>query len=293
MRPRKLILKNIHNPRSWRNGSVFFSQDQTASPSAVSFVDTHVHTRFSDGGATIQQVEEVCRELEIGCLIVDHNEIRGSIKLLDRMKVPTLPSMEVGSREQIDLLMYFRSAEEAETFFRLHVEPYRMKRLYSFLPVSLDYLIEAAAEHEVLISMAHPFGPFWKNIEYGKKRRQVLLRILSQVDCIEVFNGAASMKANRKSQILCRSTGLIPLAGSDSHTVKSIGSVLVGFDQPVTSANMYDVINNVKITGIYANGVKTHIFSNTIRIAIQHSKKIVTGKDHSTQAGREITIQGL
>ena len=293
MRPRKHIFKNIHNRKLWPSRSVFLNNDQTASPAAVSFVDTHVHTRFSDGGATIQQVEDVCRELEIGCLIADHNEIRGSIKLLDRMKVPTLPSMEVGSREQIDLLMYFRSAEEAEIFFRLHVEPYRLKRLYSFLPVSLDYLIEAAGEHEVLISLAHPFGPFWKNIEYGRKRRQALLRTLNQVDCIEVFNGVASMKANRKSQTLCQSTGLIPLAGSDSHTVKSIGSVLVGFDQTVTSDNMYDLINNVKISGIYANGVKKHNLSNTIRIAIQHSKKIVIGEDHSTQAGREITLQGL
>ncbi len=126
MRPRKHLFKNIHNRKSWSSQSVFLSEDHVAPPTAVSFVDTHVHTRFSDGGATIQQVEEVCRELEIGCLIADHNEIRGSIKLLDRMKVPTLPSMEVGSREQIDLLMYFRSAEEAEIFFRLHVEPYRL-----------------------------------------------------------------------------------------------------------------------------------------------------------------------
>ncbi|MBW2623553.1 MAG: PHP domain-containing protein [Deltaproteobacteria bacterium] len=278
MKTRKSILKRNNSRISPRDGANFFVDEHTNSRVAVKHIDTHVHTRFSDGGTTIPQVEEACRRLEIGCLITDHNEIRGSIKLLDRMKVPTIPAMEVGSKEQIELLMYFRSADEAELFFRLHVEPYRLRRLYSFLPVSLDYLIDAAAEYEVLLSMAHPFGPFWKNIEHGKKRRQVIIRTLNRVDCIEVFNGTISIKANRKSQTLCRSAGLIPLAGSDSHTMKNIGSVLVGFNQPVTSDDIYDCINNENISGIYANGIKTNYFSNSLRIALQHSKKIVTGK---------------
>jgi predicted metal-dependent phosphoesterase TrpH len=294
MKTRKPILKQSNSRISRRKRADFSIDDHNRSrPAAVNHIDTHVHTRFSDGGTTIQQVEETCRRLNIGCLITDHNEIRGSIKLLDRMKVPTIPAMEVGSKEQIELLMYFRSANEAELFFRLHVEPYRLRRLYSFLPVSLDYLIEAAAEYEVLLALAHPYGPFWKNIEHGKKRRQAIIRTLSRVDGIEIFNGTVSIKANRKSQALCRSTGLIPLAGSDSHTVKNIGSVLVGFNQPVTSDDIYDCINNINISGIYANGVKTNYISNSIRIALQHSKKIVTGEDLSAQAGREITLQGL
>ena len=110
----------------------------------IELIDTHIHTRYSDGAATVRDVEEACREREIGCCITDHNEIRGTILLAGRGRVPCLPAIEVGSREQIDLLLFFRRPESCEGFFREHVEPYRSRRWYAWLPRSLSDLMRGA-----------------------------------------------------------------------------------------------------------------------------------------------------
>ncbi|MDY6852595.1 MAG: hypothetical protein SV487_11060, partial [Thermodesulfobacteriota bacterium] len=139
----------------------------------IILLDSHVHTVFSDGVATISDVEEVCLSKNIVCCITDHNEIRGGINLLERQRVPTMPAVELGSQERIEVIVYFRRAESCEEFFKKHIEPFRKRRFYAFLPRSLDYLIAAVSEYEVIVSIPHPFAPLWKNIEHGKGRRDV------------------------------------------------------------------------------------------------------------------------
>ncbi|MBW2052966.1 MAG: hypothetical protein JRG97_04995 [Deltaproteobacteria bacterium] len=258
--------------------------------SGVFRVDTHVHTRFSDGSATVQQVENACLSMNIGCCITDHNEIRGSLMLLDQMKVPTIPSIEIGSKEQIELLIFFRHPEEAEDFFRQYIEPIRRNYRFSFLPLSLDYLAEAASEYDTLICLPHPFAPFWKNIEYGKKRREVIFRTLNHLDCIEAYNSTATHKANSKSLALCQILGRIPLAGSDSHAITTIGMAGIDFFNRVTSDNLFDSIKNDQISRIFENETKLRHVSNTCRLVLNHSKNIVMNHDPSYLSKRKFTL---
>ncbi|MBW2062758.1 MAG: hypothetical protein JRI95_14530 [Deltaproteobacteria bacterium] len=213
--------------------------------------------------------------------------------LLERRNIPTIPSIEIGSKERIELLIFFRHGQDAENFFRQYIEPFRRKYSFSFLPLSLDYLMKAASDYEVLISIPHPFAPFWKNIQYGKKRRDVVIRTLNRADCIEVFNGTATNRANKKSFALCQALGRIPLAGSDSHSIKSIGSVGIDFDHVITSETLFDSIKNNQISGIYQNIGRPHHISNTCRLALNHSKKIVWWKDLVYQADPEVTRHKL
>jgi predicted metal-dependent phosphoesterase TrpH len=217
----------------------------------VNLVDTHVHTVFSDGVATVSGVEETCLKQHIGCFITDHNEIRGAIRLLERRRIPTLPAMELGSKERIELLVYFRDPQSCEEYYKKQVEPFRSHRWYAFLPRSLNYLLAGIFEHEALISMPHPFAPLWKNIEYGKKRRPVIDRALDAVDCIEVMNGGMTRRANRRALKLCEALDRIPLGGSDSHDPETIGSVVVAFNEPITSANLFDQITGDQIYGVW------------------------------------------
>ena len=244
-------------------------------PGDVTLVDTHVHTNYSDGVTTVEQVEEACLSKGIGCCITDHNEIRGAMHLLERQQVPCLPAIEIGSKEQIELIVYFRHAESLSDFFKKHVEPHRTRRWYAFLPRSLDYLVAAVSEYDVLLSMPHPFAPLWKNIEYGRKRREAVYRTLSGTDCIEVVNGSQTARANRRALKLCEDLGRIPLGGSDSHQPDTIGSAVVAFSQSVNSGNLYDAIHGGHIFGILGQDGRPKHVENVWHIAKTHSRKFL------------------
>jgi len=269
-------LRERHSVR--RPEPVFLSQAKGPRNKTI-LLDSHVHTVFSDGAATISDVEKICFSKNIGCCITDHNEIRGSINMLDRQRVPTMPAVEMGSQERIEVIVYFHRAEACEKFFRKHIEPFRKKRFYAFLPRSLDYLMAAISEHEVIVSIPHPFAPLWKNIEHGKGRRDVIERTLSRADCIEVYNGTLTPRANRRALDLCASLYRIPLGGSDSHQVETIGSVVVGFRQPITSDNLFDAIMEDKIFGILGEDIRTKYVSNTWRLIGRHSRKFISASD--------------
>jgi len=242
----------------------------------VLLVDAHLHTTYSDGAADIKEVEDICLAKNIGCCVTDHNEIRGSLELLERGKTPTLPSLEIGSLEKIELILYFARAEVCEEFYKAHVEPFRKKRWYAFLPRPLDYLIEAALEHQVLISIPHPFAPLWKNIDHGRKRQEAVELVLDQADCIEVCNGSLSPRANRKALRLCRRLGRIPLGGSDSHDLETIGSIVVAFNQPVHSKNMFQAMAGGQIFGIFGDGLRPNYLANTWHLIGRHSRKFIS-----------------
>ena len=241
----------------------------------VRLVDTHVHTNYSDGTAEVRDVEEACLSMDIGCCITDHNEIRGAVKLLERDRVPTVPAIEVGSREKIELLVFFQTAWECEEYYRKHIEPFRLRRFYTFLPRSLDYLIAAISDYNTLVSIPHPFAPLWKNIQYGRKRRDTVNRALAAADCIEVLNGGLPKRANRRALRLCEQLGCLPLGGSDSHDIDSIGSVVVAFRTAVTSASLFEAMSNGRMMAILGQDSRPRYLSNFWHMAKRHSRKFV------------------
>ena len=94
-------------------------------------VDTHVHTHYSDGIASVARVERFCGDRGIGVAITDHNEIRGATSIYERERTPVIPAIEVGTEEGVDLLVYFSRAELLEDFYREGVEPYLRSRFMS------------------------------------------------------------------------------------------------------------------------------------------------------------------
>lgn len=241
----------------------------------VNLIDTHIHTNFSDGLATVAQVEEACRRKKIGCIITDHNEIRASVKLVERRTVPAIPGLEIGSKEQIELIVYFKSIEECESFYKKHIEPYRKKRLYAFLPRPLDAIVSGAREYDSLISIPHPFAPLWKNINHGRKRQGVLGQTLDEADCIEVWNGSLSDRANDKAMLLCQTLSKIPLGGSDSHNVENIGSVTVALEKAVTHETMFNALCEAGIVGLFGQDARPRYVSSALNVARKHSTKLL------------------
>lgn len=73
-----------------------------------------------------------------------------------------------------------------------------------------------------LVYLSHPYDE-WRH----RLSERAIERVAEQVDVVEVVNGRADRRANRRAQELCEILGAAPGAGSDAHTLDEIGSVYV------------------------------------------------------------------
>ena len=189
-------------------------------------VDTHVHTRYSDGIAGIPRIERHCRNRGVGVSVTDHNEIRGAVELFDRERVPVIPGIEVGTEEGIDLLVYFADAEALEVFYRAAVEPYLRTRFMVRSWIRTLSCLQAAKELDAYISLAHPFALGRKSIDYqhGRQGKPFVTTLMEEVDAIELHNGGVHRQANARAKEYSITAGKRLTVGSDSHRLGTIGS---------------------------------------------------------------------
>lgn len=205
--------------------------DQPTSRSEVLF-DTHVHTRYSDGTASIDQIVRHCRERRVGVAVTDHNEIRGSIALCERGSVATIPGIEVGSEEGFDLLVYFADPEVLEDFYVESVEPFRRSRFMVRSWVQAADCLRSAREMGGYVSLAHPFAFGRKSLEYQLRLRgrPFVQGVIDGVDAIELYNGGVQRHANAKAKAYAENSDKRLTVGSDSHQLPTIGSCGVYLD---------------------------------------------------------------
>ena len=210
---------------------------------SVNKVDLHIHSRHSDAPAsTVRKITQVCLSRGIGCCICDHNEIRGSIKLLEENRITTAPSIEIGSRTNVEFLVYFPRPESLETYFRYSVEPFKLRKFYSRLARDFEPLVREAKELGAAVTLPHPFAPGWKNL--GARRHAADLRrilapeFLKLIDFVEVINGHISDKRNFRAYQFAEKNRKRFVVGSDAHNPADIGKVYVEFKREVTSAEL-------------------------------------------------------
>lgn len=189
-------------------------------------VDTHVHTRYSDGIAGVPRIERHCRNRGLGVAVTDHNEIRGATEIYDRERVPVIPGIEVGTEEGIDLLVYFADGATLEDFYRAAVEPFLRTRFMVRSWIRTEKCLRAAKEMDAYISLAHPFALGRKSLDYqhGRHGKSFVESIMDAVDAIELHNGGVHRQANYRAKIYCETAGKRLTVGSDSHRLGTIGS---------------------------------------------------------------------
>lgn len=197
----------------------------TSQPSGL-LVDTHVHTRYSDGIAGVPRIERFCRDRGFGVAVTDHNEIRGAVSICERERVPVIPAIEVGTEEGIDLLVYFASATALEEFYIDAVEPYLRTRFMVRSWIRSTDCLRTASEMGAYVSLAHPFALGRKSLDYqhGRRGQPFVQSIMDAVDAIELHNGGVHRQANRKAKEYALTAGKRLTVGSDSHRLGTIGS---------------------------------------------------------------------
>ena len=177
-------------------------------------VDLHTHTEFSsDSELKLNDAVAGWQRAGIDCVAVtDHNTIAGALALREWAPLRVIVGSEVRTREG-EIIGLFLRDEIARG-------------------LTPEETIGHIRDQQGLVMIPHPFDRFRRS----RLSEEALQRVLPQVDIMEVYNARTAFhRDNRRAEILAAEHGLIPVAGSDSHTAHELGRSYVemaDFDSP-------------------------------------------------------------
>lgn len=222
------------------------------------FIDLHTHSRYSDGLASLEQIEDHCLRREMAVALTDHNEIRGAVELRNRARISSLAGVEVGSYEGLEFLVYFQDPARLEEYYRRAVEPGLLSRFMVRSKIGSVACLDIAREMGAFVSLAHPFAFGRKSVEFQRKNPRTAASfvddVLARVDAVEYFNGGVPAGVNRKAASLIDRLGKPITVGSDSHRLKTFGSCGLFFEheqdleQSLQNPCMFSVLTNGTVT---------------------------------------------
>jgi predicted metal-dependent phosphoesterase TrpH len=169
-------------------------------------VDLHVHTCYShDCLLSLQDLIAAAQRRGLGAVaVLDHNEIKGALALKEIAPFPVIVGEEV----------YTAEGEVAGLFLQERVPP----------GLPLEQAVARIKGQGGLLYIPHPFDRY----RHSALGEPALLRILDQVDAIEVLNARALDSAdNEKAMRWAELNGIPGGAGSDGHTPGEIGRAFV------------------------------------------------------------------
>jgi predicted metal-dependent phosphoesterase TrpH len=184
-------------------------------------VDLHMHTDHSGDCATpVEVLLATAREQGLGAIAVtDHNEISGALEArAQAAEIGPHPPLKVIVAEEI------KTASQGEVI-GLFVEEKIPRGL------SLEETVAEIKRQGGLVYVPHPFDRMHSVPDY-----EHLLKILDDVDAIEVFNPRVAIGAfNEEAVRFAAKYRIVAGAGSDSHVAQGLGSVRIrmrDFDGP-------------------------------------------------------------
>ena len=179
-------------------------------------VDLHMHTDHSHDCATpVDTLIETASARGLGAIAVtDHNEISGALEARERSNgaVKVIVAEEVKTADQGEVIGLF--IEE------------KIPR-----EMTLEETIAEIRRQGGLVYVPHPFDRMHAVPDY-----EHLLKIVEQIDAIEVFNPRVAISAfNEEAARFAGKYRIVAGAGSDSHVPQGLGSVRIrmrDFDGP-------------------------------------------------------------
>ncbi|HKZ87911.1 MAG TPA: CehA/McbA family metallohydrolase [Candidatus Bathyarchaeia archaeon] len=187
--------------------------------------DLHIHTTFSDDSETSPKalVEQLATHPSIKvAAVTDHDTVKG-INTVRELASPypdilIIPGVEI-STPQGDIVILGTEETPAK-------------------PWTIENVIDYARENACVSVAAHPFR------EWGLGD----LTRTSNVDTIEVLNGASTPQANRQARELAKTMRLPGVAGSDSHTPSELYSVYTEIDASLDVDEILKAIKKGSVT---------------------------------------------
>jgi len=213
---------------------------------SLNFVDMHHHSTASDGNSTPEFIAKVFMKKGMGVCIVDHNQIKGSLHLLNvakRKKLFTIPSIEVTSKESKDIVAYFYNKGDLVSFWEKEVKDnIRNNPIWNLnkTTVGLFDLLDKIHDYNGVTVAAHPLTLRPKNSSKLLKNK----RFLKNIDIIESHNFGLGLYD--KTMELVSNLNKPLTACSDSHRI-SLFNTLTASHEFETGPFLDSILKNKNI----------------------------------------------
>ncbi|AEE14217.1 PHP domain protein [Thermodesulfobium narugense DSM 14796] len=187
--------------------------------------DLHIHSSFSDGIASPEEiVKYVANYTDLKIIaITDHDNIKGSLKAVElgeKYGIIVVPGVEVTTLQGHVICL----------FIDKHIRKF----------TSLYKTIEITYESGGIIVLPHPMSPLTYSIPLRCIKNIFKKENFPKPDAIEIINPTLAGRVIRQKVVeLNKTLKLAELAGTDSHTLDTIGSAYTLF--PENTKNLEDV----------------------------------------------------
>lgn len=205
-------------------------------------VDMHVHTHYSDGRCSPEEVVERARELGIGMAITDHNEIEGAVQVCRQKRVLCIPGIEVTSRLGTHVLIYFYDIKSLERFYARDIRPSMGNGVMSATDLTLEEIIPRARQFQSVIVFPHPYCAAYTGVQNNFFTPQRREQLLAMADGVEVINAGNLKRWNLKSAVLGFNLDKAITGGSDGHALNHIGRAVTYADCPKSRRAFLDAV---------------------------------------------------
>ena len=209
----------------------------------VSEFDLHVHTKYSfDSILKPEKLVKVAKRNGLcGLAITDHGTIQGGL------------SAQSYSTNDFIIITGAEIRTDAGDIIGLFLNQ-------EIRSIELESVIDEIHDQDGLVVLPHPFR--------GHDLNKFDIKVLSELDAIEGYNGRTAMKGNILAHEFAETTGLPVVAGSDAHFAGEIG-----FARTIISHSIYSdedvrnaiLDNETKVVGtrapIYFQGA-SRVISN-------------------------------
>ncbi len=170
--------------------------------------DLHIHTEYSpDCNTPLARIIDRCLEVGINCIAIsDHNTIEGALKLQDIASFTVIVAEEIMTPHGEIMGMFLKESipgglSVAETISRIRTQ-------------------------DGLVAVPHPFDRFRQSALDIDITRSLAEQ--GEIDVVEVFNSRTPLyRSSARAESFARKYGIPGSAGSDAHTIQTIGDAYV------------------------------------------------------------------
>lgn len=195
----------------------------------LNFVDMHHHSTASDGSISPKLLAKVFKKKGFGLCIADHDQIKGSVYLAKNTDIFTIPSIEVAAKECHDILGYFHSVSDMESFWEKEIRKnirYNAGFNYHKTTVSIFDVLDKIKAYNGVAILPHPLMPRLFGIFRNPKEPSSLLKnksFMKNIDGLESHNFINGF--NEKNIKIIKETNKPLTAGTDSHLVSPFNAL--------------------------------------------------------------------
>lgn len=244
--------------------------------------DMHFHTRYTDGRDSVAFIAARARALGIGIAITDHNDIRGALEMGEYRDVPSIPGIEITSREGTHVLVYFYERRHLRKFYAKYIRPFLGRDVMSSTKLPMEEIIHSAKLFPSVTIFPHPFCVAYTgicNLNFSESR---LERLLEAADGVEAINAENIHRWNLRCAALGLKSGKAITGGSDGHSLHHLGKVVTYADCEQTGPAMLDAVRNGK-TGVV--GREINLFR---KVASSGAKLYVPASVYPDRLGKNV-----